>query len=303
MEYPSRINTKRVKRIKKNIKSLFYKGRYAKESEKSDGFVSMLVPSMLSICICVICLAGSTFAWFTASQSTSTQTITAANYKVETIVKKVTETEDIETVVAAEDGGAYTLETGTYTVVLTATGDATTGYCIIKLGETEIYKQQLKPENTFEFALVVYEDATLEITYQWGTAANPGSSIVNGSYTYGTAVQPVVAEDETEQMKDLTEEITSEKVREKTTEGTTEENANETTEGTTMGTATDTDAAEETMADIETSIIDGGVTEETVADKVTENVTTSTNASEESMALGGTEFTDTTQLNLENAGE
>ncbi len=165
---------------------LFYKGKYYKKEEK-DNLTALLLPSMLGIILCAVCLMGSTWAWFTATQSTATQTIQAANYTVSAVIKQD------ETEIAANNG-TYTLAAGTYTVTLTATGDATTGYAVVTVGKTEIYRGQLKPAETFSFTLVANEAATLEVTYQWGTAATPHSSIQDGTYTYGTAP---AAEEET----------------------------------------------------------------------------------------------------------
>ncbi len=191
----------RVKAIKRNIKSLFIRGKYAKKGEKSDGFISMLLPSILGICLCAICLVGGTFAWFTASQGVPTQTIVAAEYSVATTVTYA------DTPVEALNG-AYMLEAGEkYTVTLKATGTASTGYCVVKLNG-EIYKPTVQfptkdnTEKEIYFTLVMNEAATLTVESRWGSAAWKNAKIEDGgSYTYGEAKaeqEEIPTEDEKE---------------------------------------------------------------------------------------------------------
>ncbi len=166
--------------IVKAIKRFFYRGKHAEKEEKSDGFTSMLMPSVLGICICAVCLAGSTFAWFTASQSTATQTIQAANYNVTTVVTISNETP------ISEQNGVYHLEKDTtYEVTLTAKGDATTGYCILDFGGSKAYTDQIAKGTSITINLKMNESATLEITAVWGTYAGDGK--ISTEYTYGTA--------------------------------------------------------------------------------------------------------------------
>ncbi len=170
--------------MKKNLLTrLFYKGKHHKIEEK-DSLTAMLLPSMLGIVLCAVCLMGSTWAWFTATQSTATQTIQAANYEVSAVVK-------FGNTELAEENGTYTLAAGIYTVTLTASGDATTGYCVLDFGnDIKAYTNQIAKETAITFTLKINEPATLEITDVWGTYA--GDETITAGYTYGTAS---VAED------------------------------------------------------------------------------------------------------------
>ncbi len=156
---------------------LFYKGKYYKKEEK-DNLTAMLLPSILGIILCAVCLMGSTWAWFTATQSTGTQTIQAANYEVSAVIK-LNDTE------IAANNGTYTLAAGTYTVTLTASGDATTGYCVLDFSTEKAYTEQIPKGTSITLTLNMNDPATLEITAVWGTYAGDGK--ISAEYTYGTA--------------------------------------------------------------------------------------------------------------------
>lgn len=109
------------------IKFALYIPRHSKSTD--ENILRLLVPSLLGILLCMICLAGTTWAWFTASVQTQPQTIEAANY-------------DIAVSITNESGDfvphGQPLETGkSYKVTLTASGTADKfgGYCIVGCGD------------------------------------------------------------------------------------------------------------------------------------------------------------------------
>ncbi len=150
------ITPERAKRVK-----YFFSRK--KESQNTDHLTSLLFPSLLGMLVCSLCLVSGTFAWFTASQTTGVPTIQAGRYTVNTTVLTAEQTPITGT------NNRYALDAGTYTVVLTAQGDATTGYCVISVDGTEKTTQQVP--QTMTFTLIIQESATVVITPQWGTAA------------------------------------------------------------------------------------------------------------------------------------
>ena len=58
------------------IKFALYIPRHSKSTD--ENILRLLVPSLLGILLCMICLAGTTWAWFTASVQTQPQTIEPA---------------------------------------------------------------------------------------------------------------------------------------------------------------------------------------------------------------------------------
>ncbi len=156
----------RVKAIKRNIKSLFIRGKYEKKKEKNDGFISMLLPSVLGICLCAVCLVGGTFAWFTASNDVSTQTIVAADYSISHKVNGIEAT-------------VYDLTASkTYEITLTANGTAKTGYAILRYGKldgedakyNEVHTQAVSVDDTVTIKVKPDADCQLQIIAQWGSS-------------------------------------------------------------------------------------------------------------------------------------
>ncbi len=172
------ITPDRAKRILKR----FYRGKYLKEKEESDGLTAMLLPSLLGIGLCAVCLAGGTYAWFSATQSAPAQVIQSAQYSVSTQVLTAEGTQ------LPAYAGAYTLEAGqTYTVVLTAAGDASTGYCILNLEDARLHTVQIPVGTSLTFTLETRKSAVLTVTAQWGSSTRPEAERLApaGAYTYG----------------------------------------------------------------------------------------------------------------------
>ena len=107
----------------------------------------------------MVCLAGSTWAWFTASIQTTPQMITAASY-------------DIGVTIDGEPiSSPITLATGENKITLTASGTATEfgGYCVIaRKGADPLYTCQLLPGDSIPFTLVPSTEAVYTFTPVWG---------------------------------------------------------------------------------------------------------------------------------------
>ncbi len=169
----------------------------AKESSNTDGITQMLLPSVLGICVCAFCLAGGTYAWFTASQNVPTQSIIAANYDIEAsvnmidvpVVSEIGEeslTEPTKIPISAVAGDKYTfdLEKGyTYEVTLTAVGNAKTGYCTVKFNGVETVHTVQFPEgdgaetNSVTFKIVMKESANVSFVPQWGKSSSEAEKL------------------------------------------------------------------------------------------------------------------------------
>ena len=168
-----------MKTLKKWIVDLFYIPKYEKVSDKS--FSRILLSSIFGAFICVFCLAGLTWAWFTSSVSSNANTISAAKFDVVITVKHSNNTE-----VTPNIDGSYSLENGTYSVTVKATGDASTGYCKIVLNGQVYHSIQLFPAGgegkpqTVSFTVNVSSTCTLTITPQWGSYTG-NKSVSEGS--------------------------------------------------------------------------------------------------------------------------
>lgn len=138
------------------LKRIFYIPKHEKPSD--ENILRLLMPSVVGIALCMVCLAGSTWAWFSASVQTVAQTIEAANFDIAVTVNG-------ELVFSP-----VTLEAGQqYTVTLTATGNAPSGgYCEVKGGAVPLYTETILPDRSLTFTLIPEKDAVYTFTAVWG---------------------------------------------------------------------------------------------------------------------------------------
>lgn len=131
------------------------------QKKNVDPIIRLMMPIIAGMLACVFCLVSMTWAWFTASVNTPTQTIQSATrstsvmvYEVISPTEKISVSpvasqavslaEDTQTtdenasIVAAGDAVSWKLEANTsYEVVLTGEGDASKGYCKVALSHAE----------------------------------------------------------------------------------------------------------------------------------------------------------------------
>ena len=184
-----------MKQAKKLFSGLLYVPKHGKVSDKE--FTRIMISSVLGIMLCVICLAGLTWAWFSGSVTSSANNITAASFNIQIDVKvKVTKT----TVPHTVENGIYSFsleKNKAYDVKITAGGTATTGYCEVLFGENVYHTIQIfnisdesnsgsilstdRPQE-INFTVNATTDSTLlQIVPQWGSYAIAEKLIGNES--------------------------------------------------------------------------------------------------------------------------
>ena len=172
--------------MKKGIRwliKMFYNPGNEKVTEKI--FLRAMISSVLGIILCTVCLAGMTWAWFSDSVMSRSNTITSANFSVEVTVNKVTDNTEIPLT-----NGKYELGSNEkYKVTLKATGSASTVYCKVNINEV-IYTVQLNPNSNnapfiFEFEIdCSAKSATVTFTPTWsnsGSGENPNAWPLNNT--------------------------------------------------------------------------------------------------------------------------
>lgn len=111
------------------------------KNTEERSILRMLCPSLLGIMVCLICLAGMSWAWFTAGVQ-SQSTITAGSYTLNETVKVKTSGTSADSADAAKTGallkdadGTYALAANTQYVVTLKPSAAPKngGYCILKM--------------------------------------------------------------------------------------------------------------------------------------------------------------------------
>ena len=146
----------------------FIKGEAAAESS----VWKMLLPSVLGIIVCTICLAGMTWAWFTSGVQ-SQSTISAKEYSLnETITVQNAKSGAPE---KSSDGNYTLAENTTYVVKLKpSVTPKSGGYCMLKItpadgSEAVYYTQPLKATHEVSFTISNGDGAaTCQLIAAWG---------------------------------------------------------------------------------------------------------------------------------------
>lgn len=150
--------------MKRLLDRIFYIPKYDRPKKKDIS--RLLMPSVVGMLLCMICLAGTTWAWFTASIQSGANTLNAARFALLVDVKA----EGGDALTVNETTGCFTLEANkTYTVTLKPDGTANKGYGVITIdGQTRHTAQIAKP-NTFTFKIQTADTgATLSVVPAWG---------------------------------------------------------------------------------------------------------------------------------------
>ena len=152
-----------------NWKETFYTGkREHPQEEKPASLTALLMPSLLGVAICLVCLCSLTWAWFTATQNSGVQPIQSATA---TVTAKLGDT-----------AGTLTLH---------MEGDAQYAYVVIKVGDTEYHTDYLTADG---YTITVNESGAA-LTLCWGKQDSlPGTAVGDGG-SIGTA-QPSNTTDE-----------------------------------------------------------------------------------------------------------
>lgn len=148
-----------------------------KQVKTETNLTKILLPSVLSILLCMTLLCGMTWAWFASTQSTPAATIQAATYHIDVVAKNG------ETVLTAGQDGKYSLAAGVaYTVTLTAGGNASKGYCKVTLPDNSVLRTaQIVPKNSLTFTLTLTNGGNVSFSPEWGTYS--GTAEIESGYT------------------------------------------------------------------------------------------------------------------------
>lgn len=136
-----------------------------KQVKAETNLTKILLPSVLSILLCMTLLCGMTWAWFASTQSTPAATIQAATYRIDVVAKNG------ETVLTTGQDGKYSLAKDVaYTVTLTASGNASKGYCKVTLPDNTVLRTaQIAPKNSLTFTLTLTNGGNVSFSPEWGT--------------------------------------------------------------------------------------------------------------------------------------
>lgn len=127
-------------------------------------FMRMFITSILIIVLCMVGIAVTSFALFADTLENNGNYIKTAVYDV-----SVTDVEAEDGEISAKDGRYSCVAGKTYTVTLTAEGDAENGYAIVILSPTEIYYSDIiAPGETLTFTVTRDTDFSFSVRGHWG---------------------------------------------------------------------------------------------------------------------------------------
>lgn len=145
-----------------NWKETFYTGkREHPQEEKPASLTALLMPSLLGVAICLVCLCSLTWAWFTATQNSGVQPIQSATATVTASLN--------DTALGELKVGEPCSLNGTGTLTLHMDGSAQYAYVLIKVGGTEYRTGYLSA--TEDYTITVNESGAT-LTLCWGKQDN-----------------------------------------------------------------------------------------------------------------------------------
>ena len=165
------------------------KNRYIAEKEKSAdaGIKRMMLTSVLGMLICVVCLAGTTWAWFTANSGIDD---TKKPLSVETAQVKVDVSIDNQDKRTVSGGNSQTItiaKNEKLSVTLTGDGTSTKRYCYVTV-DGDRYYVDLSSSNSITFTVCSSSDS-MTIKASW-SAPDSGSSLISSGATIGKGEVP-----------------------------------------------------------------------------------------------------------------
>lgn len=176
-----------------------YIGKHVKPTD--ENIMQLLMPSILGMLICMVCLAGATWAWFTATTTVSAPAVSAAYFDVEVTVTIDNVSQEPEN---SDSEHIYTIDGGkNYEIKLTATGNASIGgYCVITIGENTYYTPWMSIEkssggvHSIRFNLYTDKEEKIKIIPYWGNPSSTDSDHkITNDMQIGTLPQATDGED------------------------------------------------------------------------------------------------------------
>ncbi len=160
--------------------NLFYKANRRKHENR--GSTLPFYTALLSMFLCMICLAGTTWAWFTANQEVDIGSITAAEwslnsvkvYQIETTSQLTQTASDGDAqrsriavdVTATDDGVVFDASADTqYLVTASMNGNSSNGFLLVETCDGDFYST----DSDISFNLLLTEDCTVALSVSWGS--------------------------------------------------------------------------------------------------------------------------------------
>ena len=271
---------------------VFYKPKHKTKIKRTDGIFHVLAPSVIGIAVCVLCLCGSSWAWFTSTASAGTNTIKSATFQI----SDVQIIDDNNSTVFPGEDDKYTLAQGTYTLSFKASADNTSskGYCCITVYMSDetagtIYCTDNIGSGKYTVKVVNNEsiDITVKIEPIWGDATK---TVVGETIASGETISVGTAENNNSNGLNNSNALTEQKTSETTEQVTTPAQKAPDTASVEKKTATPENNTAETEKQEETT---SATTEETIDTESTNETIATDNATDTTETPGAGEIDET----------
>lgn len=153
------------------------------KNRKAERPWRLLAPMALALALCVVCLFGATWAWFSARVDGTVAPIQTARFTVDIkVVDSSPASAGVSpTPVVSADGSVQFQLTGwnTYEVTLTANGTAKTGYCMVTLDGEKYPTAAITAGSPLSFRVKPNgSSSTLSVEACWGVYKTNGSTML-----------------------------------------------------------------------------------------------------------------------------
>ncbi len=164
----------------KYISNIYQKGKNYIQNNKD--LLQVVLPSILAGVVCIACLLGGTYAWFSMSSSSNVGNIKTSSYTLHTTV--ITGENNLEPV-----NGFYALEANvSYTISITAQGTSPSGFVNVQIGEHLFNTVTLLQGETISFTITPTQNSNLSLIPVWGLNKISTNVVQNGmNYVYDRA--------------------------------------------------------------------------------------------------------------------
>ena len=154
-------------------KSWKERNKYMRKNERNanDNIRRIITPSILGIMICMVCLAGTTWAWFTATEDAAVAESQVARFDVKADIQEIG-----KDTIKGDGVETYSINSDKeYKVTLTAGGTAKGGYCAVSVDGKTYYTAYMAKGDDLSFT-VCSRDGDMTVATSWNEMTRAGSS-------------------------------------------------------------------------------------------------------------------------------
>jgi len=154
------------------------------ENLTDKAFSRLIFTSLFAVFICIFALCGVTYAWFTTTTTSNTNTLKSGVFDLDVTAVDASSADVTVTTDAAGVKSAVLTGGVTYTVSLKTTGttNVSRGHCVVKIGGKTYHTGTVLKSDTVPFTFTITPAADGKVTFEavWGSADSSAVIVENG---------------------------------------------------------------------------------------------------------------------------